>query len=296
MILVAGLLICIAAVLYYEYKPYPLDYLPDGSLLVDPAKMRGDAYEGVGFIASFVICRILEKRQLDFDRISQKLRLFIGIFALIPVYKTYGGLATFILSSLCFFTDFIDGFLARTWKTSTFFGSLFDALSDKAFLVINMLLLMSISPYAIILVIFELLIALIQSIKYNVGLNIKSNIYGKIKMWVAGIVISVSYLLTDNKFSSALNLKKFDNKTFLIIFIPLFLAELVTLISYIKEYFKDKVNLTDKKIKERKKEDDKTLNSMENVSFKDIMFKHSYYELYKDYGNLKLLKSLTKKV
>ena len=35
---------------------------------------------------------------------------------------------------------------------------------------------------------------------------------------------------------------------------------------------------------------------MENVSFKDIMFKHSYYELYKDYGNLKLLKSLTKKV
>ena len=40
----------------------------------------------------------------------------------------------------------------------------------------------------------------------------------------------------------------------------------------------------------------KTLNSMKNVSFKDIMFKHSYYELYKDYGNLKLLKSLTKKV
>ena len=43
----------------------------------------------------------------------------VGIFALIPVYKTYGGLATFILSSLCFFTDFIDGFLARTWKTSS---------------------------------------------------------------------------------------------------------------------------------------------------------------------------------
>ena len=37
----------------------------------------------------------------------------VGIFALIPVYKTYGGLATFILSSLCFFTDFIDGFLGK---------------------------------------------------------------------------------------------------------------------------------------------------------------------------------------
>ena len=56
MILVAGLLICIAAVLYYEYKPYPLDYLPDGSLLVDPAKMRGDAYEGVGFYC--ILCHL----------------------------------------------------------------------------------------------------------------------------------------------------------------------------------------------------------------------------------------------
>ena len=100
----------------------------------------------------------------------------VGIFALIPVYKKYGGFTTFLLSSLCFLTDFIDGFLARNLNASTFFGSLFDALSDKAFLVINLLLLMSISPYAIILIIFELTIALIQSIKYNIGMNIKSNI------------------------------------------------------------------------------------------------------------------------
>ena len=167
----------------------------------------------------------------------------VGIFALIPVYKTYGGLATFILSSLCFFTDFIDGFLARTWKTSTFFGSLFDALSDKAFLVINMLLLMSISPYALILVIFELLIALIQSIKYNVGMNIKSNIFGKIKMWVAGLIISLWYLLTDYKVIHHFNLNNLNNKTFLIIFIPLFIIEVITIISYIIEYFSDKNKL-----------------------------------------------------
>ena len=148
----------------------------------------------------------------------------VGIFALIPVYKKYGGFTTFLLSSLCFLTDFIDGFLARNLNASTFFGSLFDALSDKAFLVINLLLLMSISPYAIILIIFELTIALIQSIKYNIGMNIKSNIFGKIKMWVAGLIISVWYLLTDYKVIHHFNINNLNNKTFLIIFIPLFIS------------------------------------------------------------------------
>lgn len=85
-ILTTGLLLCVAAVLYYEGKPYPLDYLPDGKLLVDPAKMRGDAYEGVGYIVSFVICRMIEKRHLNFETVPQKWRLVIAIFALIPLF------------------------------------------------------------------------------------------------------------------------------------------------------------------------------------------------------------------
>ena len=52
----------------------------------------------------------------------------IGIFALIPVFKIYGGLATFMLSASCFLTDCIDGLMARGLKSSTFFGSLFDGL------------------------------------------------------------------------------------------------------------------------------------------------------------------------
>ncbi len=219
----------------------------------------------------------------------------VGIFALIPVYKKYGGFTTFLLSSLCFLTDFIDGFLARNLNASTFFGSLFDALSDKAFLVINLLLLMSISPYAIILIIFELTIALIQSIKYNVGMNIKSNIFGKIKMWVAGLIISLWYLLTDYKVIHHFNLNNLNNKTFLIIFIPLFIIEVITIISYIIEYFSDKNKLDKKIIAKRKKEEEKLYKEIKNVSFWDLMFEHDYYEKYKDYGNLKLLKSLTKK-
>ena len=192
-------------------------------------------------------------------------------------------------------TDFIDGFLARNLNASTFFGSLFDALSDKAFLVINLLLLMSISPYAIILIIFELTIALIQSIKYNIGMNIKSNIFGKIKMWVAGLIISVWYLLTDYKVIHHFNINNLNNKTFLIIFIPLFIIEVITIISYIIEYFSDKNKLDKKIIAKRKKEEEKLYKEIKNVSFWDLMFEHDYYEKYKDYGNLKLLRSLTKK-
>lgn len=73
----------------------------------------------------------------------------VGIICLIPVFKIYGGVATALLSSCCFATDFIDGILARKLKSSTFFGSLFDGISDKAFLIVNMLLLMSITPLAI---------------------------------------------------------------------------------------------------------------------------------------------------
>lgn len=219
----------------------------------------------------------------------------VGIFALIPVYKKYGGFTTFILSTLCFLTDFIDGFFARNLNASTFFGSLFDALSDKAFLVINLLLLMSISPYSIILIIFELTIALIQSVKYNIGMNIKSNIFGKIKMWVAGLVISFIYLLTDNRFIHYLNLKDISNKTIFILLLPLFIIEIITIISYIIEYFSDKNKLDKKIVTKRKKEEERLYQEIKNVSFKDLMFDHNYYEKYKDYGNLKLLKSLTKK-
>ena len=126
-------------------------------------------------------------------------------------------------------------------------------------------------------------------------MNIKSNIFGKIKMWVAGLIISLWYLLTDYKVIHHFNLNNLNNKTFLIIFIPLFIIEVITIISYIIEYFSDKNKLDKKVILKRKKEEEKLYKEIKNVSFWDLMFEHDYYEKYKDYGNLKLLKSLTKK-
>lgn len=226
----------------------------------------------------------------------------IGIFALIPVYKIYGGFTTFMLSASCFLTDCIDGLMARELKSSTFFGSLFDALSDKAFLVINMILLMKISPLAIIPIIFELGIAYVQSVKYNKGMNIKSNMFGKVKMWVAGIVISLSYLLVDKTFlnylgtSLAIKMNELNEiKLFSVLFIPLVLSEILTLGSYVKEYFDENKKMTPEFIKTKEEEEKKVEEEISNVSFKKIMFEHEYYEKYKDYGNLKLVRTLSKK-
>ena len=226
----------------------------------------------------------------------------IGIFALIPVYKIYGGFTTFMLSASCFLTDCIDGLMAPELKTSTFFGSLFDALSDKAFLVINMILLMKISPLAIIPIIFELGIAYVQSVKYNKGMNIKSNMFGKVKMWVAGIVISLSYLLVDKTFlnylgtSLAIKMNELNEiKLFSVLFIPLVLSEILTLSSYVKEYFDENKKMTPEFIKTKEEEEKKVEEEISNVSFKKIMFEHEYYEKYKDYGNLKLVRTLSKK-
>ena len=225
----------------------------------------------------------------------------IGIFALLPIFKIYGGFATFLLSTGCFTTDFIDGLMARKLKSSTFFGSLFDALSDKFFLVVNMILLASITPIAIIPIILELSIAGVSAIKYNEGLNVQSNIFGKLKMWVAGITISISYLLVDKTFLNYLgadlatkisNIN--ENHLFGTLIMPLVLSEIVTLTSYIYSYNKEKEEAS-KEIFKGTHEDEKIEEEINNASFKEILFEHDYYEKYKDYGNLKLVRSLSKK-
>ena len=238
-----------------------------------------------------------------------------GIICLIPVFKLYGGAATAILSAGCFATDFIDGSLARKLKSSTFFGSLFDGISDKAFLIVNMLLLISITPLAIVPIIAELGIAGIQSLKYQNNMNVQSNIWGKIKMWVAGITLTLAYLLVDPTFINYLGadiaskIAELGNiKVFGAALSPLVLSELLTLGSYTKELLdgKKEENLTEK-VKEEKenienvkeeKQEDKNVELekyLENMELKDMLFDHDFYEKFKDEGNLKLIRSFAKK-
>ena len=50
----------------------------------------------------------------------------IGTIFLIPYYRCFGSLKAGLFSLICNVTDVFDGSLARKWKVSTFFGSLFD--------------------------------------------------------------------------------------------------------------------------------------------------------------------------
>lgn len=84
-ILTVGMVLVVAAFFYYRLKPYPMDYQADGSLLVDYRKMMPDSFEGLGFVASYVICRIFERKGFAFDALMDwKERFFIGVIALIP--------------------------------------------------------------------------------------------------------------------------------------------------------------------------------------------------------------------
>lgn len=85
-ILLGGIIICIASVLYYVFKPYPIDYDSAGKLIVDPKKMLPDSFEGIGYLFAYVICRLIERRGYDFEsELNWKERFVIGIIALVPM-------------------------------------------------------------------------------------------------------------------------------------------------------------------------------------------------------------------
>lgn len=85
-VLIAGIVLCVAALIYYLTKNYPHDYKPDGSLIVDPKKMLPDSFEGLGWVVSFCICRLIERRGYDFEsELDWKVRFIIGFFALMPL-------------------------------------------------------------------------------------------------------------------------------------------------------------------------------------------------------------------
>lgn len=228
----------------------------------------------------------------------------VGVVAIVPVFMCLGGFATFLLSLGCFATDCIDGFMARKFKCSSFFGSMLDATSDKAFLIINMILLATITPLAVVPILFELSIATVQKIKFNNNVNIKASIFGKVKMCIAAVCILACYLLIDKNFLNyisadlAIKVASMDHfKLFSAVLLPMVLAQIVTLSTYIKEYFdykKDEDNLTEEQEKVKVKEE-KLTEEIEETKLSEFLFSNEFYEEYKQCNNLQLVRTLIKK-
>ena len=114
----------------------------------------------------------------------------LGTIAIVPIFASYGAIATGLAAMGFFLTDFIDGFLARKLHVQSFFGSLLDALSDKAFGIVCLLLLSTLNPIFLAVIGVELGIFAINYKSIQNNNNVKSSKVGKAKTFLlAGSIV-----------------------------------------------------------------------------------------------------------
>lgn len=225
----------------------------------------------------------------------------IGVFCLLPIYLEYGGIAAAELSIVCYFTDCLDGIIARKSHVSTFFGSVFDGTADKLFSVANLLVLFTITKFAIFPILCEFTIVLIQFIKYRKNINVKSSMMGKIKTWVISLTVIVLYLVSDIQSISFLSSSFIDKivsmnqyHLYIVLFTPLYIFEVLTVISYLfikeKDIDTSKVKLNDLDIKLKARTSFK--NTWDN--FCTFWLNNEFYEAYKDKAGLREIRKYLK--
>ena len=84
--LLAGFIFCCLALVYITFKPYPMDYLANGKLLVDPQKMMNDGYGDIGKMMGFIIGRFVEKTWIKFEAVGGgKKQALLCLLGLIPM-------------------------------------------------------------------------------------------------------------------------------------------------------------------------------------------------------------------
>ena len=77
--------------MYTSVKPYPMDVLPDGTLLVDPWDMVTDCYKAAGAMMGFCLGWVLERNFVGFDAKgagkARMIRGVVGVALLLAVRK-----------------------------------------------------------------------------------------------------------------------------------------------------------------------------------------------------------------
>ena len=66
-VLVGGIAVLIAYLLYVSFKPYPMDYNADGQLIVEPKKMITDCYYAAGLAFGVLTGWFVERRWIGFS-------------------------------------------------------------------------------------------------------------------------------------------------------------------------------------------------------------------------------------
>ena len=117
----------------------------------------------------------------------------LGTIAIVPLIASCGALATGLAAMGFFLTDFIDGFLARKLHVQSFFGSLLDALSDKAFGIVCLVLLSTLNPIFLAIIGLELGIFAINYKNAQDNKNVKSSNAGKAKTLLLAATVVGSF-------------------------------------------------------------------------------------------------------
>ena len=198
--------------------------------------------------------------------------------------RHFSGFTIGIMTIFIYLSDVLDGILARFWKVSTFFGALFDGAADKLFTIVNYIVLyIIVGDIALIPLLIEFLICIVQFMKYKFNMNIKSNIIGKVKVWFLALSIVLTFFVSD---IDSLNNK---NTLYLLTLSPGIIMEFLTLISYIGEFFfKKNIEASMKKSTKSKRI---KLTKEERLNYaKNVWFSPEFYEKHKDETNLKDLR------
>ena len=163
----------------------------------------------------------------------------VGSIALIPLFLKFGGLVASGVLAGVFLTDLVDGFLARKWNVSTFFGATLDAVSDKLIGITSLVALLSVTKLALLPILMEVGNFSINYLKYKEHQNVHSFFSGKLKTAAISIGVVLSFLLMG---LNDIGLLKSISKSTLIY--PLLLGmvpfQAVSLTQYIYDYKKQK--------------------------------------------------------
>lgn len=99
-----------------------------------------------------------------------------------------------IIVGILFFTDLLDGFISRTCKAQTLFGSIMDTVADKVLSIILILCIAEKSIVLYVMLIGEILIATMNLIGTINDATIVAIFSGKAKMWALAIATILGYM------------------------------------------------------------------------------------------------------
>lgn len=230
---------------------------------------------------------------------------FLASFGIVEVFNVLGGIAAGIYAGAFMLTDWIDGFLARKLKASTFFGSIFDGTTDKLFAILTLGLLLYVNPVVFAIpLLMEVGILAVQNKKMQKGLNVKSNMIGKIKTWVLSISMALSLAAVEFldvkpfmeyiKTASLANIGNIkDSLALLGLTLPSFVFQVLTLKSY-RDELKEGKNQEEENKQEKVVEAPVISEKSPEEAIADIEIKRRQYK--KEYTFLEKAKILQEKL